>query len=138
MGFLEKFRRFMYGRYGMDQLSVALTVIGCVVTFALSFIRMPYYRLIGFIPYIIVIMRVLSRNVDRRRAENERFLKLWYPWKEFFAKKQRQAQDYNHKYYRCPKCAHVLRVPKGRGKIEITCPYCDKKFKRNTGQQGQR
>ncbi|MCM1543901.1 MAG: hypothetical protein NC110_01265 [Ruminococcus sp.] len=134
MGFMNKFRAFMYGRYGMDQLNIALLILGCAVTFVLSFTRPPYLRLLGFIPYVIVLIRALSHNIEGNRAANERFLKVWNKIKNTFNNKQRQAQDYNHKYYRCPQCSHVLRVPKGRGKIEITCPYCNRKFKKNTGK----
>lgn len=135
MGFMNKLRQFMYGRYGMDQLGVLLIILGCIVTFITSFIRRaPVVRILDFIPYILFILRALSRNIEARRRENERFLKIWTPLKTNFDNKQRQAQDYNHKYYRCPGCSHVLRVPKGRGKIEITCPYCNRKFKKNTGK----
>lgn len=131
---MDKIRRFMFGRYGADQLGVCLVIIGATVTFVLSFVRTPYYKLISFVPYLLFIFRALSRNIAARKRENEAFLKIYNPVKSFFLKKYRQYQDKEHKYYKCKGCGHVLRVPTGKGKIEITCPYCSLKFKKNTGK----
>lgn len=122
----------MYGRYGVDPLGIALVVLGCVVTFVLSFVRTPYYKLIGLIPYLFFVFRALSKNHEKRRKENDRFLKVWLPCRDFFKKKSAQHQDKEHKYYRCPGCSRTLRVPKGKGKIEISCPHCGRKFKKRT------
>lgn len=131
---MNRLRNFMFGRYGLDTLNIALIILGCVITFVTSFIRTPYYRLLGFIPYIIVLCRALSRNHAARAKENNAFLKVWVPCRNFFKKKHSQYADKDHRYYKCPKCKHVLRVPKGRGKIQISCPYCQTKFKKNTGK----
>ena len=132
---MNKIQNFLKDRYGIDQLNVALGIISCILTFALSFIRVPYYRLIGLIPFVLIAIRALSKNFEARRKENEKFLEIFIPWKNYIIKKQRQRQDKEHKYYDCPSCSHTLRVPKNKGKIEITCPYCSKKFKRNTGKK---
>lgn len=126
----------MYGRNGVDGLCIALTVVGCVIHLATSFaVSMPYLRLISLIPFGLAIFRVLSKNIPARRKENDAFIKFWIPVKNKFIQKKRQFDDKDHKYYKCPGCSHVLRVPRGRGKIEISCPYCQRKFKRNTGKQ---
>ena len=135
---MDKFRQFMVGRYGIDMLNIALIVTGCVLTFVLSFIRTPYYRLIGFLPYAFMIFRAVSKNHAARMKENEVFLKYYTPAAEYCKKKYRQYQDKAHKYYECPTCKKVLRVPSGRGKIEISCPYCNTKFKKNTGKPSVR
>lgn len=123
----------MVGRYGVDTLNIALVITGCVLTFILSFIRTPYYRLIGFLPYALMIFRAVSKNHAARIKENNTFLKYYTPLAEYCKKKHRQLQDKEHRYYKCPTCKKVLRVPSGRGKIEINCPYCKTKFKKNTG-----
>ncbi|MGN1418376.1 MAG: hypothetical protein ACI4W6_03525 [Acutalibacteraceae bacterium] len=132
---MNRLRTFMAGRYGMDQLNIALIIVGCIITGVLSFLRIPYFRLIGLIPFIIAFARALSRNTAKRKKANDTFIKIWIPWKNFFITKSRQHSDTEHKYYKCPQCSHTLRVPKHRGKIEITCPYCQKKFKKNTGKK---
>ena len=131
---MNRFRQFMVGRYGVDTLNIALVVTGCVLTFILSFIRTPYYRLIGFLPYAIMIIRAVSKNHAARMKENEVFLKYFTPVAEYSKKKYRQFQDKEHKYYKCPTCKKVLRVPAKRGKIQISCPYCRTQFKKNTGK----
>lgn len=130
---MNRLQKFMIGRYGPDQLGIALIILGCVVTFVLSFSDVSYFRLLGYVPYLIFIFRFLSRDIEKRRKENAVFLKYWNPAKAFFQKKKKQMDDKDHKYYKCPQCKHVLRVPSGRGKIEISCPYCQTKFKKNTG-----
>lgn len=129
---MYKLREFMHGRYGLDPLNIALIVLGCVLTFVLSFVSARYYRLIGLIPYVFVLLRALSTNIDKRQNENEAFMKLWLPVYGFFSVKYKHSQDKSHKYYKCPECKHTLRVPKGKGKIEITCPFCNRKFKKKT------
>lgn len=129
---MEKFRQFMYGRYGNDLLNFALMIVGCVITAVLSFVKVPYIHYLGLIPYLAVIYRTLSKNIPARQRENAKFIELIQPWKKFIIKKVRQLQDKNHRYYACPQCHNTLRVPKGRGKIKISCPHCGKEFIRKT------
>ena len=129
---MEKLRQFMYGRYGNDLLNFALLILGCVITGILSFIDVPYIHYLGLIPYLIVIYRTLSKNIGARQRENAKFIELIQPWKKFIIKKTRQFQDKSHRYYACPQCHNTLRVPKGRGKIEITCPKCRMKMIKKT------
>ena len=131
-GFFNSVRRFLAGRNGVDALAVALMVIGGIVTFAMSFVSLRYLRLLGYIPYVLAVMRIVSVNVEKRRKENEAFLRFIAPWKKYAEKKIRQQQDVDHKYYNCPQCNRTLRVPKGRGKIKISCPHCSKEFTRRT------
>lgn len=130
-----RIKDFMYGRYGMDHLSIALVVLGSVISSVLSFIRIPFLNLIGLIPLGFAAFRVLSKNIEKRTKENNAFIKFWIPWKNFFTQKMRESQDKEHKYYKCPKCSQKLRVPRNMGKINITCPYCNKEFKKNTGKK---
>lgn len=129
---LEKIRKFMYGRYGNDMLNFALLIVGCLVTSILPFVKVPYIHYLGLIPYIIVIYRTMSKNISARQRENIKFLQLIEPWKRFIIKKIRQFQDKEHRYYACPQCHNTLRVPKGRGKIKISCPHCKKEFIKKT------
>ncbi len=130
---MQKIRKFMEDRYGLDQLSVALVILGCVITAALSFLRVPYYRLIGLLPMAVSLWRVLSKQREKRYAENLRFLRVWNPLREQVVAWWNRVRDREHRYYKCPTCKKRLRVPRGRGNIEITCPHCKTKFKRNTG-----
>ena len=130
--FQSRLRALLAGRYGLDQLSVALLLLGCVVTFVLSLCGVRYYRLIGLIPMALALLRVLSKNLPKRQAENDRFLRVWDPIRQKLGAKAQQMKDVDHRYYACPTCKKTLRVPKNRGKIEITCPHCGTKFKKRT------
>ncbi len=129
---LDKIKQFMMGRYGNDQLNLALMIFGCVLTFVLSLFDVPYVRYLGLIPYIIAVVRMLSKDIGKRQQENLKFLKLSAPWRQFIIKKVKQFQDKDHRYYQCPQCHQTLRVPKGRGKIKISCPHCSKEFIKKT------
>ena len=132
---MERLRRFMQGRYGNDQLNMFLIICGCVLTLILSLFvpgRFYYLRSIGTVFYIIALFRSFSKNCDKRRSENAKFMELSKPWRVFIMKKIGQLQDKDHRYYNCPQCHRTLRVPKGRGKINISCPHCGKQFKKKT------
>lgn len=130
---MNRLRDFMAGRYNRnDELNIALTVLGCVLTLIFSIIRIKYLHLISWIPFIIVLVRFLSKDIAKRQAENQKFLSWSEPWRKFLMKKMSQWKDTEHKYYNCPKCARTLRVPKNRGKIKISCPHCGKEFTKRT------
>ncbi len=129
---MNRFRQLMVGRYGNDSLNAALTIFACVLTFIMSVLRFRYYTLVSLIVYGIVVYRMMSKNFEKRSRENAKFLEMSGPWKAFIKKKFAQFQDKDHRYYNCPQCHNTLRVPKGRGKIKISCPYCSKEFIRKT------
>ena len=125
----------MYGRYGgNDMLNIFLIVLGAVITLILSFFfyRTPFTRLIGLIPYGIAVFRALSKNYEARIRENAKFLEISAPVRAFLTKKISQLRDKEHRYYSCPGCRRTLRVPKGRGRIKISCPHCGREFVKKT------
>lgn len=129
---LQKLRQFMVGRYGADQLGFALAIFSCVLSFILGFFRNPYLRFIAIIPIGYMIFRIISKDTAKRYGENQIFLKYWNPIYSKIRTEIEHFKDKGHKYYPCPCCKKTLRVPKGRGKIEISCPYCKTKFKKRT------
>ena len=129
---LDKIKQFMAGRYGNDLLNFALMLFGCILTFFLSFFDVHYLRYLGLVPYIIAAARMLSKDIAKRQQENLKFLKFISPYQQLAIKKVKQFQDKDHRYYQCPSCRKTLRVPKGRGKIKISCPFCNKEFIKKT------
>ncbi len=126
-------RQFMYGRYGSDQLNMAL-LIAAVVLSILNSIFSAIFRgnaamsIISLVVSLLIyalfgyqLFRTLSRNIYKRRRENQRFMLLW-----------NRLRDRNHRYFRCPQCRQTVRVPKHRGKINIRCPKCGEKFIKKT------
>ncbi len=130
---LQKFQRWMQGRYGNDQLGTAL-FIGYLVCFFLSiFIHSYLLTIFAYVFAIITIFRIFSKNYQKRYAENQLFLKYYNPIKaKFHGSVSRFKQRKTYKFYRCSQCKQLIRVPKGKGKIEITCPKCKNKFIKRT------
>lgn len=123
--FTAAVQRFMMGRYGTDKLNMMLLCVGLVATVVALFINIDWldlllmllaYGLMG-----IVIFRTLSRNTYKRYRENRKYLLFI-----------QRIKDREHRYYDCPKCRQQVRVPRGKGKIAITCPKCREKFIRKT------
>lgn len=118
-------RVFMTGRYGTDKLNMAILGAGLVACLLSMFIRFPLVNLmLTFLSYVLMgwaIFRSLSRNVYKRYRENSRYLNFLNRFK-----------DKEHRYFSCPRCRQAVRVPKGKGKIAISCPKCKEKFIKKT------
>lgn len=132
MNWKEKFSRFMYGRYGVDQLSkfmLAITFILCILSI---FVRGRAGSLISTLILLLIIFlyfRMFSKNTYKRAAENEKYLKITGKFrKKINTEKQIAGQRKYYRFYNCPGCGQKIRVPKGRGKIQIRCPKCNEKF----------
>ena len=119
------FRRFMQGRYGTDKLNTAILVAGLAACLLSMFVRFFYAHLIltlfSYVMMFWAIFRMLSRNTYKRYQENRKYLQF-----------MERLRDRQHRYYDCPKCRQPVRVPKGKGKIAITCPKCREKFIKTT------
>ena len=119
------FRRFMAGRYGGDKLNMTLVWVAFGLYIISLFISLAIVRLLLIgISYVVIgwsVFRLLSKNTYKRYRENARFVQ----WLD-------RLKDKEHKYFKCPKCKQPVRVPKGKGKIAITCPKCKEKFIRKS------
>lgn len=132
---LNKLKSFMQGRYGNDQLNMFLIILGFTATLFLTLLvpsRFYYLRSLGTVIYIIALFRALSTNFPKRQKENHEFMRISEPWRKYLYKKFNQLQDKDHRYFNCPSCHRTLRVPKNKGKINITCPHCNRQFKKRT------
>ena len=118
-------QNFMAGRYGTDKLNMLVLSVGLAVRLLSVFVQYaPVNLLLVVLSYglmIWAIFRTLSRNTYRRYQENRRFLQI-----------VGRVKDRNNRYFDCPKCRQMVRVPRGKGKISITCPRCHEKFIRKT------
>ena len=121
---LNAMRRFMAGRYGHDRLNLTMLVLGCVLCFVQLLVPAPFSVVLTILSEALLILslvRCFSRNTYKRYNENRRFLLLID-----------RIKDRSHRYYSCPKCRQTVRVPRGKGKIAITCPKCREKFIKKT------
>ena len=117
--------RFMIGRYGPDHLSIALIILAFILSLINVFLWYAPLLYISYFIFGLTIFRMLSRNITRRRAENDKFIRYWWPIKSKIKRLIQKIKDLRkYKYLKCPTCNITLRVPKGKGKIRITCPRC--------------
>ena len=129
----EKFMRFMYGRYGVDTLGKYSLGAG-LATMVLSIVFDSYtLSLLSWFFIILTYFRMFSRNLYKRSSENQTFLNKTYKLRTWFSKqKNMMAQRKTHHIYRCPGCKQKIRVPRGKGRIEIRCPKCHTTFIKNS------
>lgn len=129
----EKFMRFMYGRYGVDTLGKYSLGAG-LATMVLSIVFDSYtLSLLSWFFIILTYFRMFSRNLYKRSNENQTFLNKTYKLRTWFGKqKNMMAQRKTHHIYRCPGCKQKIRVPRGKGRIEIRCPKCHTTFIKNS------
>lgn len=118
-------RSFMAGRYGTDKLNMVILCVGLAASLLSVFFKSSPLNLLFFVLsyglMIWAIFRSLSRNTYKRYQENRKFLQI-----------TGRLKDRQNRYFDCPKCRQVVRVPRGKGKISITCPKCHEKFIRKT------
>ena len=109
----DKLYRFMQGRNGMDELARMQSWLVLILLLIGMFTRIGLFSFVALILMIYMYFRVFSRNTSKRYEE-----------------RMGQARDYS--FFKCPMCKQEVRVPRGHGKIEITCPKCREKFIRRT------
>ena len=118
-------RNFMAGRYGTDRLNMAILSVGLAASLLSMIFKFAPVNLVLFLlsygMMFWAIFRTLSRNTYKRYQENRKFLQL-----------VGRVKDREHRYFDCPKCRQMVRVPRGKGKISITCPRCREKFVKKT------
>ena len=132
--------RFMEGRYGADQLSrflnfvaIALIVLSMIFgAFGLSVVYSVLWWLAVLI-MLIALWRMFSKNISKRYQANVKYLTIKNNVVSFFRRKSsRIKQLTTRRFFKCPKCGQVVRTPKGKGSIRITCPKCREVFIRKS------
>ncbi len=125
---INSLNRFMYGRYKGDELNRFLIIV-YFVFYILSFIPIPFFlgffQLLSTLIFVLILFRALSKNIYSRQQELYKYLNLKNKVKSSInLQKQKQQYRKTHLYFKCRNCKANLRVPKGKGKIEVTCPKC--------------
>lgn len=137
--FRYKLMQFMYGRYGTDELNLFLLILMVILAVINLFFHLPVIYILQTLCLVLYFVRFFSKNTAKRAKENQKFLSIKA---KFSRKKDFNTVNYNdynspkkakkepgYKYFKCPNCSAKLRVPKGKGKITITCPRCRTSFK---------
>ncbi len=120
--------RLMAGRYGGDQLNALLVALYFIFYIVFLFTRMIAIELLALILLIIALYRAWSRNLERRRAENARFLQVVRPIARRWSTFRARTHDREHRYFKCPNCGQQMRVPRGKGRITVHCRSCGAVF----------
>ncbi len=128
--FKNKLYRFMYGRYGADTLGKVMLFVYVGIVFVHTIVSIFWQNtafdlsvyLVSVTLAILVFARMMSRNVTKRRRENEKFCAF------FRLRKNKHRDRRTHVYRKCPKCGAVLRLPKSKGKHTVVCPRCKHRF----------
>ncbi|MBQ9852117.1 MAG: hypothetical protein IJO37_04290 [Ruminiclostridium sp.] len=129
--------RLFAGRNGIDQLNTAVMWTGLACW--LLHIILPAGGLQTLLYYVFVVavgiyvFRALSRNIPKRREENQMFQAktagLRHKWGSWQGKAEQNKQ---YKIFKCPACSQKLRVPRGKGTVKITCRQCGATFEKKT------
>ncbi len=129
--------RIFAGRRGPDSIALVLFLIGLALSAAAWFTQSQLLGWLVYIPWLLALLRMFSTDLERRYQENRRFLAMWERAKAavagLFSGKKRGpdlhvADSASYHHFCCPACGQKLRVPKGRGKVMVTCPKCDRTF----------
>ncbi len=118
----DSLRHMMDGRNGLDTLGWFWCILGLILNIIGSISGLGSFTMLAYIPLVLCFMRIFSRDTARRYEENLKFT-------QFFARIKGRK---NYCYYKCPACKTKVRVPKGKGKIKITCPSCRETFVKKT------
>ena len=129
----EKFNRFMAGRYGADELSRVMMFAAVAVMLINLFVRLEILNIVVVALIVIIYLRMFSKNIQKRYEENCKYYALKQKVLGFLGKQKNTAQDLktNH-IWKCPNCGQKIRIPRGRGKIIVTCPKCRHEFEKKS------
>ncbi|MDE6956927.1 MAG: zinc-ribbon domain-containing protein [Lachnospiraceae bacterium] len=129
----EKFMRFMYGRYGIDTLGKYMIGAALVTIVFSNIFDSSVFAMLSWGLIILAYFRMFSRDIYKRSGENQTFLNKTFKMRRWLAvQKNMFSQRKTHHIYHCPGCRQKIRVPKGKGRIEIRCPKCNTTFIKNS------
>lgn len=129
MNFLQ---RFMYGRNGVDALGLFTMALYMAAYLVSQFTGWWPLYYVSILLAFVFLFRVLSHNLSRRQRENAAFLRVFAPLRRWIRRRKMIRQDKAHRYLKCPSCHQQLRVPRGKGKLRVTCRSCGVSFETKT------
>lgn len=125
----RKVQNWFNGRHGTDELSTCIVFICLILVIIDLFVQVGWLSLIALVLLIYATWRMCSKNLEARYNENHSFLKALGPLRPWVQNpKAAYAETKAYKHVKCPACGQRVRVPRGKGKIRVTCPKCNNKF----------
>ena len=129
----DRFIIFMHGRYGPDKFSKFLIIAGLIFVILSRITTWYFLYILAFLMLIYSYIRVFSKNINKRYEQNQKYLYYESKVKKLFSGvKYNFKKRKTHRIFMCPSCKQKIRVPRGKGKIEITCPKCHTTFIRKS------
>lgn len=142
---------FRKRQWGMDELNRTMLIAGLSLSIiGLFFLRngtWPRYVVSGLSTALLVLalFRQFRRDQSRSYRENMKFLTVVTAVRDWFrntfskrgerthrARRARKNPTWSeirqYKYLICPQCTQRLRVPRGKGRIRVTCTHCGNVF----------
>ncbi len=133
MNLFYRFKQFMYGRYGLDNLGKFLIIATFILMIFSRFDRSLTCYLLSIITFALYLFRFLSKNTYKRAYENDKYMKVSQKVRTFITLRvSHMKQRKTHHIYSCPQCKQKIRIPRGKGKICIKCPKCKNEFIRKS------
>ena len=126
--FMRWYARFMTGRTGPDALGGFLVYTALFIMIIELITKVSILSLIVDVLLLVEMFRYFSKNYAKRSAENAKFLELIKPVKHRIRFIGMALKDRENRYYLCPSCSQIVRIPKGHGKVLVTCPKCHHEF----------
>ena len=121
----------MEERTGVDHLSLALLIISILLFIIGKLTGWGFFTWISLVPLVLCYYRALSKNKLKRHQENILFLKYWYPVQSKWINKYREIKaKAQYKYFKCPECHSLLKLPRKVGEVTVTCGKCRHQFKK--------
>lgn len=124
----EKMIRFFAGRYGTDDLNKFLFIVELVLLVISLCVPSLLLTIVFYLVIFVYLYRSLSKNIVARSIENQKYVNIRAKITHSFKAYQRNFSEKGYRHFVCPKCSQIIRVPKGKGTITITCPSCRTKF----------
>ena len=129
----SRMAQFLYGRNGFDNLARACNAVAILLLVINIFAQNAVLYFLWMVFFAYSVFRVYSRNIPKRYAENQKFLAMMdVPQKRIRLLKLQWRDRSVSRYYICKSCHQQIRVPKGKGRIEIRCPKCGARFIKKT------
>ena len=115
------------GSYGMDEFGMFMMGLAFALLVLDMFMGTFLLSVLSLLVLMVAIGRSFSKgNYMKRQAENQMFLARTKPIRDWWKLLNMKYRDRKTmKYFKCERCGHVMRVPKGKGTIKVTCPHCE-------------
>ena len=127
------FQKMMAGRYGVDQLSNAMFILSISVILGSILLESSVLNTVGIVLLLVGYLRMFSKNINSRYKENQKFMNFHKSiFGRFKGYNSQMGSMWKYKYFKCPNCNQRLRVPKGKGRLNVKCPKCKNSFVRRT------